>query len=55
MAENFEDLKKIIKNRFLSESKNSFGERLCLMCRFGYEKIIKIRYGHFAPKKEQEK
>ena len=31
------DLKKIIQNRCSSESKNSFGESHCLMCRFEWE------------------
>ena len=45
MAANFEDLKKSLKNRVSSESKNFYGERHCLMCRFGWENKKKIVMG----------
>ena len=45
MAANFEDLKKSLKNRVSSESTNFFGERHCLMCRFGWENKKKFVMG----------
>ena len=49
MAANFEDLKKSLKNRVSSESKNFYGERHCLMCRFGWENKKKIVMGTLTP------
>ena len=55
MAANFEDLKKNHKkNRFSSESKNSSGERLCLIRRFGW-KNNKNPLLALIPKKKSKK
>lgn len=55
MAANFEDLKKIIKNPFLSESKNSFGNVIASCVDLDEKILKKFVMSTLSSKKEQEK